>query len=81
MRESSNDLDTVLREQTGYKFPASHHFVVSRLGITLPFVPLYLVATAVRVDTQRLESELSQLQMAEMAIQGRSYDKRLAKPE
>lgn len=70
MRESSYDLDTVLREQTATNSRRPIILWLVALGLLLLFVPLYLVATAVRADTQRLESELSQLQMAEMGDPG-----------
>jgi hypothetical protein len=66
MRESSYDLDTVLADQTSTPSRRPTILWLVALGLLVLFVPLYLVATAVRADTQRLESELSQLQMAEV---------------
>ncbi|MCA9872926.1 MAG: hypothetical protein KC441_04710 [Anaerolineales bacterium] len=65
MRESSYDVDTILA--SAQSVPPSRLPIILwlvALGLLVMFVPLYLAATAVRADTQRLEGELGELQFA-----------------
>jgi len=65
MRETTYDVDTVLaasQATTPSRRPIILWLVA--LGLLVLFVPLYLLATAVRADTERLEGELSQMQLA-----------------
>jgi len=73
MRDSTYDVDTVLAaSQTATPSRRPVILWLVAFGLLMLFVPLYLVTSAVRADSQQLEGELSQLQLA--GVGGESAD-------